>query len=61
MFGNKKLLYILMYTIQYKFFFGFFQFFFKAAGSHCHNMTNSLSGRAIVVWGVDDEEMEDEG
>jgi len=48
---KNKLLYILMYTNKVQVFFGFFSFFFKAAGSHCHNMAKSLSGRAVVLWG----------
>jgi hypothetical protein len=50
-----------MYTVQYKFFFfGFLDFFFRAANSQCQNMANALK-RAIFVWEVDEDEMEDEG
>ncbi len=49
-----------MYTVQYKFFFWIFRFFFRAANSQCQNMANALK-RAIFVWEVDEGEMEDEG
>ena len=50
-----------MYTVQYKFFFfGFLDFFLRAANSQCQNMATALK-RAIFVWEVDEDEMEDEG
>ena len=49
-----------MYTVQYNFFLDFLDFFFRAANSQCQNMANALK-RAIFVWEVDEDEMEDEG
>ncbi len=50
---KKYFLYILMYTVQYKFFFflDFFNFFFlKAVDSQCHSVANALK-RAVFVRG----------
>ena len=57
---RQKLLYILMYTVQYKFFFGFFQFFSRLLAAIATTW-QTLSGRAVFMWEVDDDEMEDEG
>ncbi len=51
-----------MYTeYSRKFFLVFLNFFLKAAGSHKPQQWQTLPGGAVVMWGVDEGEMEDEG
>ncbi len=57
---TKKLLYILMYTVQYKFFLVFFQFFLRLLAAIATTW-HTLSGGSCSYVGVDDDEMVDEG